>query len=361
MEKKIRTPYRKELELARRATLRAAVLTKKVLASVSGISKSDATPVTIADFAAQALLISALHASFPDDKFVGEEDAGVLRTDEALRKQVWGLVSEAGEESEGDQAGADLLKPKDEEDMLDMIDLGGKGTGGREGRFWVMDPIDGTATFLRGEQYAVALALVEDGKELLGVVAYPALKLTEEGRVKENVVDDDGGLGVMLSGIKGQGAFMRNLGPGWEKEKTETWRRLLEEPAPKDTKDWHIVDSMASPSIDHDKMRQLAEELGAVYPGTDCWSSHVRYGAMILGGGDVLVRVTKTKGKISLLWDHAGAQLLFREVGGKITDRDGKEIDFGAGRDFNANRDLVAAKKEIHEKVLQMVNRIMGQ
>ena len=31
-------------------------------------------------------------------------------------------------------------------------------------RFWTLDPIDGTKGFLRGEQYAVALALVVEGR-----------------------------------------------------------------------------------------------------------------------------------------------------------------------------------------------------
>jgi 3'(2'), 5'-bisphosphate nucleotidase len=46
-------------------------------------------------------------------------------------------------------------------------------TGGPSGRHWVLDPVDGTLGFVRGDQYAVALALIEDGKVVLGVLGCP--------------------------------------------------------------------------------------------------------------------------------------------------------------------------------------------
>lgn len=52
-------------------------------------------------------------------------------------------------------------------------------TGGPTGRHWVLDPVDGTLGFVRGDQYAVALALIEDGKVVIGVLGcpnYPAKK-----------------------------------------------------------------------------------------------------------------------------------------------------------------------------------------
>lgn len=46
-------------------------------------------------------------------------------------------------------------------------------TGGPSGRHWVLDPVDGTLGFVRGDQYAVALALIENGKVVLGVLGCP--------------------------------------------------------------------------------------------------------------------------------------------------------------------------------------------
>jgi 3'(2'), 5'-bisphosphate nucleotidase len=45
----------------------------------------------------------------------------------------------------------------------------------RPDRYWTLDPIDGTKGFLRGDQYAIALALVEHGEVVLGVLGCPNL------------------------------------------------------------------------------------------------------------------------------------------------------------------------------------------
>jgi 3'(2'), 5'-bisphosphate nucleotidase len=170
--------YSAELRLALRAVHRASLLTKSVLRSlsnnVSAETKADDSPVTIADFAAQALLISALHAAYPTDAFLGEESADALRQNEALADRVWQLVQQAKNEAhaggaksgrEQGNSGKDeeLASPKSKEEMFELIDRGGKGEITRRGRVWVMDPVDGTATFMQGQQYAVCLCLLVDG------------------------------------------------------------------------------------------------------------------------------------------------------------------------------------------------------
>ena len=62
------------------------------LQTVDEISKSDLTPVTVADFAAQALLISAVQAAFPGHGVLGEEDATELRRDPKLREKVFTII-----------------------------------------------------------------------------------------------------------------------------------------------------------------------------------------------------------------------------------------------------------------------------
>ncbi len=45
-------------------------------------------------------------------------------------------------------------------------------------RFWVVDPLDGTKEFIAGrDEYAINIALVEDGNPVLGVIAVPARNL----------------------------------------------------------------------------------------------------------------------------------------------------------------------------------------
>src|SRR5271169_4773716 len=120
--------------IAELAVQRASVLTKRVQSAVNKgeLSKTDSTPVTIADFAAQALLISAIRHAFPGDKLIGEEDADALRKDENLQQRVWDLVSST--HLDDAESEAMLASPASVDEMLEFIDLGGRGTGGRKGR-----------------------------------------------------------------------------------------------------------------------------------------------------------------------------------------------------------------------------------
>lgn len=46
---------------------------------------------------------------------------------------------------------------------------------------WTIDPIDGTKGFLRGEQYAVCLALIVDAQVKVGVIGCPNLPVSATG------------------------------------------------------------------------------------------------------------------------------------------------------------------------------------
>lgn len=343
--------FARERHLAELAVLRASILTKKVLSTVSAVTKADASPVTVADFAAQALLISTLRDVFPGDAFLGEEASEALRSDASLRDRVWELVSSMS--LADPESGEVLATPASVEEMLELIDLGGHGQGGPTGRFWVMDPIDGTATFLRGEQYAVSLALIEDGREVVGVLGCPNLRL-QDGKVTETSVDTEG-LGIMLSAVRGQGSSIRSMTASG----LESARPIEPLKAASNLKDLHIIDCLQSKSSRHDLIRQLADQFGAPFPSTDVWSSHIRYAALIVGGGDLHVRIPAKLETKTYVWDHAGAQLIFTEAGGKVTDLDGRPIDFGAGRDLSQNRGLLAAREGVHEAVLEELSAIL--
>src|SRR5205814_191378 len=52
--------------------------------------------------------------------------------------------------------------------------------GSPSGRYWALDPIDGTKGFLRDDQYAIALALIEDGQVQWGFLCCPVLPFGRE-------------------------------------------------------------------------------------------------------------------------------------------------------------------------------------
>jgi len=71
--------YQKELQTAIEAATQAADLCVSVRADMvnpDAMEKGDRSPVTIADFGAQAIICKILSEAFPDDVIVGEEGAG---------------------------------------------------------------------------------------------------------------------------------------------------------------------------------------------------------------------------------------------------------------------------------------------
>eukprot|EP00186_Timspurckia_oligopyrenoides_P001429 CAMPEP_0182442160 /NCGR_PEP_ID=MMETSP1172-20130603/1114_1 /TAXON_ID=708627 /ORGANISM="Timspurckia oligopyrenoides, Strain CCMP3278" /LENGTH=257 /DNA_ID=CAMNT_0024636873 /DNA_START=70 /DNA_END=840 /DNA_ORIENTATION=- len=160
--------------------------------SVGGeIRKSDASPVTVADFAVQALILSDLHEKFPTHKFIAEETSTALNKDPELCQTVIDVVNEARSNS-GFKFGA--------EEICSAIDLGKYDGTDPEETVWVLDPIDGTKGFMRMEQFCIALGVLQQGKAVLGILGCPNLNES---------LDGSGPRGVIFHAIKGEGSYMQ--------------------------------------------------------------------------------------------------------------------------------------------------------
>ncbi|KAM3541293.1 hypothetical protein ARSEF1564_005792 [Beauveria bassiana] len=359
-----------ERRIASAAVHYASVLTKSVMRSIKHVSKKDSTPVTVADFAVQALLIGTLSQAFPADGFLGEESAAALRQDAVLCQQVWELVSstEAWSGAAASQAATLTRPPGSPEEMMELIDRGGLGNGGRHGRTWVMDPIDGTATFIESGQYAVAVALIQDGKEVLGVVGCPNLALDLDHL--ESVPTDDEGYGFIVSAVHGdQGVLVQPVGAGelppGQFIPSRCRLQPQDEASSSQYSHFNFVDSMSGEAYHLNKAKQLAKRLGcAPFPGTEVWSTQVRLVILALGKtsrNNVQVRIPPPRvdggeeDPEDYIWDYAGAHLILREAGGVATDLDGKEVDFGTGRRLSGNWGLVAASHP------SLQGRVLGQ
>ncbi|MCA9042306.1 MAG: 3'(2'),5'-bisphosphate nucleotidase, partial [Planctomycetaceae bacterium] len=186
--------YTEELKVAQEAIRLAAQVCQSVQHAITteSLAKKDKSPVTVADFASQAVICRALQAAFPDDPVIGEEDSAELKTDEAapfLEK----VQSELGQV--GIQADAD--------EICAWIDRGGSHE--YASRFWTLDPIDGTKGFLRGEQYAISLALIVDGKIDVALLGCPNLPLDPANPESA---------GTLLFAVRGQGAWQVSLAGG---------------------------------------------------------------------------------------------------------------------------------------------------
>ncbi|KAK3366158.1 3',5'-bisphosphate nucleotidase [Lasiosphaeria ovina] len=385
------SPFAHELRVAFAALERAAKISQAVMArSDKGtVSKEDLSPVTVADFAVQALLTATFHATFPGDGFVGEESSAKLRESPALLQRVWDvLVETAGAASSSSLCAI----PESKEQMCDMIDwcCTGAGSGGdgegeksddgsgfsgarrsrKSRRTWVFDPIDGTANFVCGELYAINIALLKDysphgpgGKQVqvLGVVACPNLAVGTQAPVTNSSVDPDGA-GCIVFAARGYGTYVRSLFPR-QGEGSEPAIQRVPLIAQTEVVDKATVASSSGLDEVHDAaMARLG--LSARRPDdSDVYPWVVQYVVLGLGLADVMFWAYADRKQLAKIWDHAGAMLLYEEVGGKITDFDGLDINLTevGGRTLAANYGIVAAPRHLHHQVLQAVQDAMRE
>jgi 3'(2'), 5'-bisphosphate nucleotidase len=121
-----------------------------------------------------------------------------------------------------------------------------------------------------------------------------------------------------------------------------------------------LIDNLADGYADIEKHRVVAERLGVSWPGTDIYSLQVKYVAMAVGGCDAFIRIHNRKGWREAAWDHAGGVLIVEEIGGKVTDLEGKPIDFGEGRRIGVKDGLVAASAAVHDRVLEAARQVLA-
>jgi 3'(2'), 5'-bisphosphate nucleotidase len=344
------SPYARELTVAIGALQKAAQLSQSIVADKDkgAIEKDDLSPVTVADFAVQALLTATIKHAFPEDRVVGEEDASDLRQNSALMERVWGLLGRIAE----DEDTPSLCKlPATREQMCDLIDECGASSPASTGRTWIFDPIDGTKTYLLGQLYAINMGLLEDGEQVAGIVGAPNLSIDAKAPLKNEDIDPTGE-GCIFFAVKGHGAYIRPL-------RSDQPRRLFTQGANQEVSfvtSATIVDS-ALDGI-HDI---VASRLNAPYPGSDLLPWVLRWAVLAMGLGNTTVWVYKRRDRYAKAWDHAGAMLLFEEAGGKVTDVHGKKIDLTAGRKISANFGFVAAPKDIHGRVLDTVHEVLRE
>ena len=350
--------YSKELEVAQLAVQRATLLTKKVFheKAKGTISKDDASPVTIGDFGAQALIIHAIKKNFPDDQVVGEEEASTVRDDQKLRDQIWGLVDGAKlNDSEAEKVLGGPIELLDA--MLDAIDAGNS-AGGNKGRIWALDPIDGTKGFLRGGQYAVCLALMVDGDVKVGVLGCPNLPVDDSAPLTaESGVDqtDAEGKGVLFAAVAGQGATSRPLGTaGLGKSQAIQMKPV------KDLTQATFCESVEAGHSSHGDQFAIASKLGVTKPSVRM-DSQAKYGSIARGAGDIYLRLPVSATYQEKIWDHAAGDLIVREAGGQVTDTLGRRLDFSKGRTLAENKGVVAAPSAVHGQVLEAVKEVLSK
>jgi 3'(2'), 5'-bisphosphate nucleotidase len=88
--------------------------------------------------------------------------------------------------------------------------------------------------------------------------------------------------------------------------------------------------------------------------------SQAKYAILACGKGDAIFRLISAKQPDykEKIWDQAAGSLVVEEAGGKVTDLDGKPLDFSRGRTLAANRGVLASNSLLHEAALQAIKTV---
>lgn len=208
-------------------------------------SKADRSPVTDADEAAEDLILPALAKLLPDVPAVAEES-----------------VARSG-----------------------PPDIG-------TGRFWLVDPLDGTREFLkRNGEFTVNIALVESGRPVLGVVHAPALALTFAANGADSAVRKDG---------------------------SAPFRPIAARAIPESG-------AVVVASRSHGNAEALDRFLAEIeVAGVKQAGSSLKFGLLASGEADIYPRFGRT-----MEWDTAAGHAVLAAAGGRVETMDGHPLTYG--------------------------------
>ncbi|TKW42140.1 hypothetical protein SEVIR_1G364100v4 [Setaria viridis] len=370
--------YAREMEVAVRVVQVACTLCQRVQdsllrpgADAGGRvhSKLDRSPVTVADWGVQAIVSWLLSNSFQDENvsIVAEEDDETLSSCdgaallESVVEAVNGCLIEAPKYG--------LRPPEKELRAHDVIQAIRKcsSTGGPKGRFWVLDPVDGTLGFVRGDQYAIALALIEDGEVILGVLGCPNYPMKKEWlnyhqkyyRLISKVAPPPLGSwhkGCVMYAQKGCGqAWMQPLVHDFGKL---DWRhpREIQVSSISDPVSATFCEPVEKANSSHSFTAGLAQSVGLRNQPLRVYSM-VKYAAIARGDAEIFMKFARA-GYKEKIWDHAAGVVIIQEAGGVVTDAGGCQLDFSKGVYLEGlDRGIIACSGELlHQTILDAVD-----
>ena len=321
-----------ELQAALTAVRQASQLCRSVQTTITSevLDKSDLSPVTIADFGSQAAVCRSISHAFPDDPIIAEEDSSALHLPEnaSFLIDVCDHIRRLGIEAE----------PKD---VCRWIDRGAATQ--YSPRFWTLDPIDGTKGFLRKGQYAISLALIVEGRIVVGVLGCPNLPVCET---------EGSPLGTLYYAVRGQGAFVCPLD-------TDAAPQPLRVSSTTDPVLARFCESVESGHSAHNASAAVAQRLGLTATPVRM-DSQAKYATVARGFADAYLRLPTKTGYFEKIWDHAGGVVVVEEAGGRVTDINGKPLDFSRGRQLNQNRGVIVTNGLLHDAIVGAVQAVMA-
>jgi 3'(2'), 5'-bisphosphate nucleotidase len=268
--------YGREIEIATRIAREASVLVRGYHGTQLHVDiKAGDEPVSEADHAANALIVERLRAAFPGDVILSEE---LPDTGERLGKS----------------------------------------------RVWMVDPIDGTRDFVRGESgFVVMIGLCVDGRPAVGAVGHP---LTER----------------VYAGAVGAGAWREDASGERIPLRTST---LAQPP------DIRLVASKSHRSQRIDAVKRALQITDEMNVG----SIGLKIGLVTEALRDLYVYT----GGRTKIWDTCGPEAILMAAGGRMTDVDGRPLVYDQPELYN-RRGIVASNGPLHDFVIDAIRPIVA-
>jgi 3'(2'), 5'-bisphosphate nucleotidase len=175
--------------------------------------------------------------------------------------------------------------------VLSEEDVGAFPGPDADGRYWLVDPLDGTKEFIkRNGEFTVNIALIENGYPVAGVVYAPVLD-------------------VMYFAASGLGAL---------KQTGDQPARSMHCSTPADGQPWRVVGSRSHAGD------SLAAFLGRLGDHTlVSMGSSLKFCLVAEGSADLYPRLGPTS-----LWDTAAAQCVVEQAGGQVLRLDGNRLSY---------------------------------
>jgi HAL2 family 3'(2'),5'-bisphosphate nucleotidase len=273
------------------------------------ISKSDSSPVTVADLSVQVVVALSLAQAFPEDRLIAEETSEQLTSDGELLVQLQTLIEpHVGRRSRDDILGCFRSLQS-----------------GLSGFSWILDPIDGTKGFLRGDQFAIALAGMRDGGLKFGLLGCPRL----------GVSGVEHGPGVLGVAYLGKGTWQSELGSmEWEPVTVSKCERA---------QDVRLLRSFEAGHTNEVQIEDFIRSQGIEAPPVRL-DSQAKYLLLARGDAEAVVRCLSPKRPDykEKIWDQAAGAIVVTEAGGYIADLKGEKLDFSTGRTLLHNTGVIA-------------------
>ena len=316
-----------EVVTAIQGAIKASALCQKIredLVAGESILKSDRSPVTIADYGSQAIICKLIKERFPNDTIIAEEDSKELRRPDhsKILEQVTYYVNA-------------FVPTSSSKEVCSWIDFSSNSVSDR---FWALDPIDGTKGFLRGDQYVIALALIEKGVVTLGLLACPNLYV--------DIHQPFGEKGCLFIALKGKGSL--------QMDSHGVSQRIISVSKVKNPSEAIITESVEPNHADHLAHQRLAQKLNISKPSLRM-DSQVKYGILARGEVTLYLRVPSPSepGYKENIWDHAAGSIIAEEAGGRVTDVLGHPLDFSCGVKMVKNHGILVSNGFLHDVVLK--------